>query len=64
MLNFSAQSGCYLPVEKMSQLFSDVCSKPLGDLELVAIMFVVSDNNTVAQQDNNHTYFTADIISV
>ncbi len=62
MLNFSAQSSCRLPVEKMSQLFSDVRSKPLGDLQLVAVVFMLSDNNTVAQQGDKHTYFIADIL--
>lgn len=31
----------------MSQLFSDVCPKPLANLELIAVVFMDFDNNTV-----------------
>lgn len=42
-----------VPVKKMHQLFGDVDTKPLGDLELVAIMLMVSDNYTVEYQEDN-----------
>lgn len=51
----------YLPVKQMSQLFSNVYLKAFGDLKLVAIVVMVSDNNTVAQKDNIQTYYISDI---
>lgn len=36
----------------MSQLFRNMCAKPVGHLELVAIVCMIIYNNTVSQEDN------------
>lgn len=41
------------PVEKMFQLSGYVCSESLRDLKLISIMFMLDNNDSVTQINNN-----------
>ena len=59
MLNVSAKTNKQtnkLPVKKMAQLLGNVRSKPLADLQLVAIVFVVRHDDPDAQQDKTEPH--------